>query len=114
GFGSLFLLRHGYRLATGREGLGGGDELLTALAGSLLGWRALPVMLFVGAVAGTLVSVPLLLWQRRRSPAPAEGEPALRHVELPFGPFLAFGAAVYLFFGRALWAWLADWALGPS
>jgi leader peptidase (prepilin peptidase)/N-methyltransferase len=112
GFGALFLLRNGYKLATGRDGLGGGDELLTALVGGLLGWRALPVTLFLGAVCGTLVSVPLVLLRRRARPAPADGEPPLRHVEVPFGPFLAFGAAIYLFFGRALWAWIVAWTLG--
>ena len=34
----------------------------------------------------------------------------LRHVEVPFGPFLALGAVVYLFFGRSLWAALGDYA----
>ncbi len=111
GFGSLFLLRNGYRLVTGREGLGGGDEMLVGMVGALLGWRALPVTLFFGATLGTLVSVPSILLARRREPA-QEGEPALRHVEVPFGPFLATAAMVYLLFGKDLQRALESWVIG--
>jgi leader peptidase (prepilin peptidase)/N-methyltransferase len=112
GFGSLFLLRHGYKLLTGREGLGGGDEMLVGLVGALLGWRALPVTLFVGATLGTLIAVPSLLLARRRADqGPA---PSLRHVEVPFGPFLASAAMVYLLFGKELWGALEGWVNGGS
>lgn len=105
GFGSLFLLRNGYKLVTGRDGLGDADEMLVGMIGALLGWRALPFTLFLGATLGIFVSVPALWWARRGAPA-AEGEapsPSLRHTAVPFGPFLATGALLYLFFGKALW-----------
>jgi hypothetical protein len=41
-----------------------------------------------------LVSIPLLLWQRRRQPE-AEA-PSLAKTAVPFGPFLAVGALTYL------------------
>jgi hypothetical protein len=50
--------------------------------------------MLIGSVAGLLVGVPLALLGRRRS---AEAT-ALRHTKVVFGPFLAFGAAVYLLF----------------
>ncbi|MSP61129.1 MAG: prepilin peptidase [Myxococcales bacterium] len=111
GFGGLFLLRHGYRLITGREGLGGGDEMLVAIVGALLGWRALPFTLFVGASLGILCAVPVLILARLGRP-PGEGDPSLRHAEVPFGPFLASAAMIYLFFGRWLWAALNAWVIG--
>ncbi len=54
-----------------------------------------------------LVSIPLLVLRRRAerrtqagttttTPEPAD-QPSLRHIEVPFGPFLAVGALVYMF-----------------
>lgn len=120
GYGALKALQVGYAAATGRDGLGGGDPMLLALIGGFLGWRALPLTLGGGASLGTLVMLPLLLVARarsrdavssRRAPAASgDDEPDLRHVEVPFGPFLVAGALLYLFFGQALWAWLLAFA----
>ena len=120
GFGLLWLLRNGYFWLTGREGLGGGDEMLLGLIGGLLGWRALPPTLFLGAMSGLLVAVPALMVARARgradgegaAPEDDEGAPALRHVEVPFGPFLALGAVIYLFAGRWIWGLLVDQVTG--
>jgi leader peptidase (prepilin peptidase)/N-methyltransferase len=82
-----------------REGLGLGDGKLLAVIGAVLGWRALPFVVFVGAIAGALVSIPVLLVTRRRAGAPAE---PLRQAQIPFGPFLALAALIYLCAGRRL------------
>lgn len=81
-------------LALGREGMGYGDAKLLALVGALLGWRAVVFAFFVAPFIGLLVTVPLLLARRGK----------LVGVEVPYGPFLAAAAAVYLFFGRDLLA----------
>jgi leader peptidase (prepilin peptidase) / N-methyltransferase len=83
-----------------REGLGLGDGKLLAVIGAVLGWRALPFVVFVGAMVGALVSLPVALGQRRRRPA-AEAGP-LGRVQIPFGPFLALAALIYLFGGPQL------------
>jgi leader peptidase (prepilin peptidase)/N-methyltransferase len=75
-----------------REGLGLGDGKLLALIGAVLGWQALPFVVFVGSVTGGLVSVPFALAQRRRG----AGTTPLRRTEIPFGPFLALAALAYL------------------
>jgi leader peptidase (prepilin peptidase)/N-methyltransferase len=122
------IIADGYYYATGREGLGLGDGKLLAVIGVVLGWRALPFVVFAAATIGIFVSVPLLLITRRRegatpgaappatgeAAAPAEGEaaepeeaeaPSLRRTEVPFGPFLALSGLVYLLAGRDIWAW---------
>ncbi len=71
--------------------LGGGDLKMMAMVGSFLGWRGVMLTAFLGSVAGVLVFLPLLLL-KRRSP-------------IPFGVFLAVGAAVTLVVGDALIAW---------
>jgi len=89
-----------------REGLGLGDGKLLAVIGAVLGWRALPFVVFVGAFAGALISLPVALWTRRRAGATTSHEP-LRRLQVPFGPFLALAALAYLFIGPAqLQRWL--------
>ena len=100
--GYLFfrLIADFYYYVLKREGLGLGDGKLLAVIGAVLGWRALPFVVFVGAIVGALVSLPIAVWQRRRQPAAAD-EP-LRQVQIPFGPFLALAALTYLFGGPEL------------
>jgi leader peptidase (prepilin peptidase)/N-methyltransferase len=89
-----------------REGLGLGDGKLLALIGAVLGWKALPFVVFVGAVAGAVISVPVALWTRRQRDTTVAQEP-LRRLQVPFGPFLALAALAYLFIGPAqLLRWL--------
>jgi leader peptidase (prepilin peptidase) / N-methyltransferase len=121
GYVAVRIISDGYYYLTGREGMGLGDGKLLAVIGVMLGWRSLPVVIFMASLLGVLVSVPILLWQRRHQQAPAPaptsvetadppaaGEaPAasIRRAEVPFGPFLALSALVYLFVGPGLWTW---------
>ena len=89
-----------------REGLGLGDAKLLALIGALLGWRALLFVLAVGGFAGSLISIPIVLWTRRNRP-PTGSEESLRHTQIPFGPFLAGAALAYVFLGPRLFALIA-------
>jgi leader peptidase (prepilin peptidase)/N-methyltransferase len=100
--GYLFvrLIADFYYYVLEREALGLGDAKLLALVGVALGWKALPFVVFAGAIVGSLVSVPVLLLTRRRR-APDE---SWRDVQVPFGPFLALGALLYMFAGPALLA----------
>lgn len=70
-----------------REGMGYGDVKLLAMVGAFVGWRGALGTLFLGAIAGSLVGVWLLLTGRKGRKDP-----------IPFGPFLAFGC-LFLFFG---------------
>jgi leader peptidase (prepilin peptidase)/N-methyltransferase len=114
--GYLFvrLIADFYYYVLKREGMGLGDGKLLAVIGAVLGWKALPIVIFAGSLLGTLISLPLLIAARRGAPAaPASSEaspsseesPAessLARVQVPFGPFLAIGALVYLFAGQAI------------
>jgi leader peptidase (prepilin peptidase) / N-methyltransferase len=92
-----FLLGTGLFVAVivlSRGGMGGGDLKLGAMLGAFLGWKALLVALFVAVVLGGVTAVAVL----------ASGRLA-RKDAIPFGPFLAVGGAVALFWGNALVAW---------
>ncbi len=93
GGGTLLAVAWLYQTLRGQEGMGGGDIKLLAMIGAFLGWRSIFVTLFVGSVIGSLVGVVLMLYQR-----------ADTKLAIPFGPFLACGALVYLFFGDRILA----------
>jgi leader peptidase (prepilin peptidase)/N-methyltransferase len=75
-----------------RGGMGDGDVRLSPLLGAFLGFLnpgLAPVGLFYGFLLGAIASVPLLITRK-----------ADRRTALPFGPFLALGAYLAIFFGQ--------------
>lgn len=85
GYLFLWVVFHGFRLITGREGMGYGDFKLMAALGAWLGLAALPWLLLGASLAGVAVGVTLRLAGRVQ-----QGEP------LPFGPYLAAGGILML------------------
>jgi leader peptidase (prepilin peptidase)/N-methyltransferase len=77
-----------------RGGMGGGDLKLGAMLGAFLGWKSLLVALFIAVVLGGVTAVTLL----------SSGRLA-RKDAIPFGPFLAVGGAMALFWGDAIVTW---------
>lgn len=77
-------------------GLGMGDVKLAAFMGAWLGWDV-AVALFAGSLLGMVPALVALLRSGGRG----------RKETMPYGPFLAAGGVVGLFFGEALLdAWL--------
>ena len=91
GYMSLWLVYWGFRLATGKHGMGYGDFKLLAALGAWLGWQALPIIVLVAAVAGIIVGLALRIRSVKTDP------------QMPFGPFLSAGGLVYLLWGEQLW-----------
>jgi leader peptidase (prepilin peptidase) / N-methyltransferase len=79
-----------YERLTGRQGMGGGDVKLMAMIGAFLGVQAVPFVVFISALLGTLAGLGLALKAHRWS----EGQ--WRLTSLPYGPFLAVAALIYL------------------
>jgi leader peptidase (prepilin peptidase) / N-methyltransferase len=94
GGGILLTIAWIYEKVAKREGMGGGDIKLLGMLGAFLGWKAVLPIIFVASLVGSLIGIPLMLLQK--------GDTKLA---IPFGPFLAFAATVYLFWGRALVYW---------
>jgi len=77
-----------------REAMGRGDLKFLAAIGAFLGWRAVLFSVFAGSLLGSLVGLAtLLVGQRGWSP------------KLPFGPYLALGGLLWMFFGESLLSW---------
>lgn len=87
GYGLLWLVYWGFRLISGRIGLGYGDLKLLAALGAWLGWTHLPQVLLISSLTGLLAGGILMLSGR-----------LTRNDPIPFGPFLAGS-------GWGVWAW---------
>jgi leader peptidase (prepilin peptidase)/N-methyltransferase len=93
GGGFLLAIAWTYRLVRGQDGMGGGDIKLLAMIGAFLGWQSIFVTVLIASLIGSIIGVAVMLWQRADS-----------KLALPFGPFLACGALVHLFFGERILA----------
>jgi leader peptidase (prepilin peptidase)/N-methyltransferase len=94
GGGSLYAVALAYERITKREGMGGGDVKLLAMIGAWLGWKAILFTLFFASLSGSIIGGGAMLAQKQG-----------RHYAIPFGPFLAFSALAYIFFGPQLIDW---------
>ena len=111
GGGGLLAVQLGYAALTGREGLGTGDVKLMAGLGAWLGVAALPIVLLAAAIQGLLFAVGLSLIQRERL-VEERGLASIRHLALPFGPFLALAGLQWLLLHRHLGPMVEQWLGG--
>ena len=100
-------------VVTRREAMGLGDVTLMAFVGASLGPTRALITVFVGATIGaiafTLVVIPVAMARRshvREQTELALGAPSFETPLVPFGVFLAPAALLTLFWGDALLAWL--------
>ncbi len=85
--GYLFLwsIYWGFKLLTGKEGMGYGDFKLLAAIGAWFGWQVLPATMLIAAAVGLVYALAMSMVGRRES-----GQP------VPFGPFLAIAGWIAL------------------
>jgi leader peptidase (prepilin peptidase)/N-methyltransferase len=77
-----------------REAMGFGDVKFVACIGAFLGWKAVLFTVMSASVLGSLVGVTAIVLRRREWSA-----------KIPFGPYLAAGAMLWMFAGPAILAW---------
>jgi leader peptidase (prepilin peptidase) / N-methyltransferase len=94
GGGSLLLVAYGYQLLTKRDGMGGGDIKLLAMMGAFFGWKSILFIIFASSLVGSVVGISLMLVRRKDST-----------LAIPFGPYLASAAVLYIFYGRQIIFW---------
>jgi len=91
GFALLWLVGVAGTWAFKEDAMGGGDVKMMAMVGAFLGWQGVLLTVFLGALAGSLIFVPLSLIGRKKL--------------VPFGVFLSMGAAITYLVGPALVEW---------
>lgn len=90
GYLSLWLVYQGFKLLTGKEGMGYGDFKLFAALGAWFGWTALVPIILMASVIGAVVGIAMKFSSGLR-----EGG------YVPFGPFLAGAGLTAMIFGPA-------------
>lgn len=87
GYLSLWIVYQGFKLATGKEGMGFGDFKLLAALGAWFGWTALPGIVLISSAIGAIIGITLIALGRPREEA------------IAFGPYLALAGFIYLLAG---------------
>ena len=80
-----------FKLTTGKEGMGFGDFKLLAAIGAWLGWQVLPLVILLSSLVGAIVGISLMVFAKHG-----------RNIPIPFGPYLAGGGLIALFWGQAI------------
>ena len=88
GYLSLWLVYHGFRLLTGKEGMGYGDFKLLAALGAWTGWQMLPLIILLSSLVGAVIGLIMIGLKRHKSSQP-----------MPFGPFIALAGWIALMWG---------------
>ncbi len=94
GGGSLLLVAWIYSLITKKEGMGGGDIKLLAMIGAFVGWQGVLLTIFLSSAIGTLCGLVVMIRSGKNM-----------KLAVPFGPFLAIGTMIHIFFGKELIFW---------
>jgi leader peptidase (prepilin peptidase)/N-methyltransferase len=96
GYLALWLVYWGYKLLSGKEGMGYGDFKMNAAVGAFLGWKMLPLVIVLSSFVG------LILGGLQMFAARGKWDAGFR---FHFGPYIAIAALVALFWGDPIVRW---------
>ncbi|MEE9543036.1 MAG: prepilin peptidase [Thermodesulfobacteriota bacterium] len=91
GGGFLLFIALFYHFIFKKEGMGGGDIKLLAMIGAFVGWQGVIFVVFFSSLVGSIAGILYIVLSGKGAKSP-----------IPFGPFLALGAYVYLLVGTEL------------
>lgn len=90
GYLSLWSVYQGFKLLTGKEGMGFGDFKLLAALGAWMGWQILPLIIILSSLAGAIIGGGLILLGRDKTKP------------IPFGPYLVIAGWIALLWGEQI------------
>ena len=91
GYLALWSVYWAFKLTTGKEGMGYGDFKLLAAIGAWFGWQMLPLVILLSSLVGAVVGITLIVFAKHG-----------RNIPIPFGPYLAGGGVIALFWGQQI------------
>ena len=103
GFGSLQAVAVIGKLVLKKDAMGFGDVKLMGALGAFLGWQSIIFIVFVSSLLGTIVGVSCIAmgkheWQSK----------------IPFGPYIALAAIIWMLGGSVLWDAYLNWVQGSG
>ncbi len=94
GGGFLWAVAYIYFALRKEEGMGGGDIKLLAWIGAILGWTAIPFVILCSSLLGTFIGIGSAIKNKKGLKS-----------SIPFGPYLALAALIYILGGDQLGQW---------
>jgi leader peptidase (prepilin peptidase)/N-methyltransferase len=98
GYLMLWFVFHGFKLITGKEGMGYGDFKLLAALGAWFGWLILPSIILLSSLVGAIVGISLILFRQHQA-----------NIPIPFGPYLAAAGWIALVWGDTITYAYINW-----
>jgi leader peptidase (prepilin peptidase)/N-methyltransferase len=98
GYLVLWLVFQVFKKITGKEGMGYGDFKLLAMLGAWLGWQALPAIILISTLVGSVLGISLILFKQHDRSHP-----------IPFGPYLAIAGWIVLLWGNEINTAYLNW-----
>lgn len=98
GFGSLWLVSVLGKWAFKKDAMGFGDVKLLGAIGAFIGWEGVLLTIMISSLLGTVIGLAFIIggkqeWQSK----------------IPYGPYLALGAIVWMLWGMDWWTAYVEW-----
>jgi len=77
-----------------KDAMGGGDIKLMTMVGALMGWKSVILTTFLASLFGSVIGLLLIAVKGRKWGS-----------RIPFGPYLALGSFITLFYGNTILTW---------
>ncbi len=85
GYLSLWTVYQLFKYFTHKEGMGYGDFKLLSMLGAWLGWQAVPIIILIASIFGSIIGLGLIFFKNKD-----------KDTAIPFGPYLALGGFITL------------------
>lgn len=102
GWGLLWTMGALGKLILKKDAMGFGDVKLLGAIGAFLGWRAVLFNIFISSLAGSIVGITLVLTRQKQMQS-----------RIPYGPYIALAAVIWMLWGPAIWQLYMDLVLPP-
>lgn len=107
GYLILWSIYWGFKVVTGKDGMGYGDFKLLAALGAFVGWYHLIIVILLASIVGLVLG--LLIPQITRKLPSNNGS---INQAVPFGPFLGIAGWLTIFYGDTIQRIYLQWLLG--